>query len=117
MRLAERSLSAEQFVALDTLRREIDVAGASADPLTMADREEALIDWLEEHGVGNAWRIAPPLAAAGVDVAWCERAAEVLEGGTLEPGLDWVAGTLSTRALLDRDEGVDRRASRRWSTP
>ncbi len=99
-RLAERSFSAEQFVAIDTLRREIDIAGASVDPLTMADREETLIDWLEEHGVGNAWRIAPPLAAAGVDVAWCERAAEVLEGGTLEPGLDWVAGTLSTRALL-----------------
>ena len=99
-RLAERSFSAEQFVVLDTLRREIDIAGASADPLTMADREETLIDWLEEHGVGNAWRIAPPLAAAGVDVAWCERAAEVLDGGTLEPGLDWVAGTLSTRALL-----------------
>ena len=26
------------------------------------------------------WVIAPPLAAAGVDVAWCERAAAVLDG-------------------------------------
>jgi signal transduction histidine kinase len=51
-------------------------------------------------GVLNAWRIAPPLAAAGVDLDWCERATQVLTADTLEPALDWVAGTLSTRALL-----------------
>lgn len=98
--LAERSLSAEQFVAMDRLRREIDAPAAGTDPLAVADREEALFDWLGAQGVDDAWRIAPALAAAGVDIAWCERAAELLEGGTLEPGLDWVAGTLSTRALL-----------------
>ena len=62
--------------------------------------EEALSDWLDAHDVDDAWRIAPPLAAAGVDVDWCERVAQVLDGDTLEPGLEWVAGTLSTRALL-----------------
>ena len=29
-----------------------------------------------DHGVERDWVIAPPLAAAGVDVAWCERAAD-----------------------------------------
>ncbi len=100
VRLAERSLSAEQFVAIDALRREIDAATASLDPLAVADREEALSDWLDAHGVDAAWRIAPALAAAGVDIAWCERAAQILDGGTLEPGLEWVASTLSTAALL-----------------
>ncbi len=56
-----------------------------------------------------AWRIAPALAASGADVAWCERAAEVLHGGTLEPGLEWVAGTLTTGALLaDMKESTGR---------
>jgi signal transduction histidine kinase len=100
VRLSERSLLAGQFVALDALRREIGPSGAGLDPLALADREDVLSTWLDRHGVDDAWRIAPALAAAGVDVAWCERAAEVLGGDTLEPGLEWVGSTLSTRALL-----------------
>jgi signal transduction histidine kinase len=100
VRLAERSLPAEQFIAIDTLRREIEAGAASVGPLAAADREEALADWLETHGVTGAWDIAPPLAAAGADIAWCERAGQILGGGTLEPGLQWVASTLSTAVLL-----------------
>jgi signal transduction histidine kinase len=99
--LAERSLPADRFVRLDALRQEIDVSPtATADPLAAADREETLSTWLDAHGVRDAWRIAPPLAAAGVEVDWLERAADVLEGDTLEPGLAWVAGIVSTQALL-----------------
>ena len=98
--LAEGSLSAEQFVAIDALRCQIGAATASLDHLAVADREEALSDWLDAHGVDAAWRIAPALAAAGADIAWCERAAQILGSETLEPGLEWVASTLSTAALL-----------------
>jgi signal transduction histidine kinase len=98
--LAQRSFPAAQFVELDALRREIDAPATSTDPLALADREEALSSWLDAHGVEGGWRIAPALASAGVDVAWCDRAAEVLEGDTLSPGLEWIASTLSTAALL-----------------
>ncbi len=98
--LAESSLSREQFVALDRMRRDLDGATVTIEPLDMVDREEAISDWLEARGVVNAWRIAPPLAAAGVDVDWCVAVATILSPDTLEPGLDWVAGTLSTRSLL-----------------
>ena len=98
--LAERSFSAEQFMALDELRREIDPSSASVDPLAVADREDALLTWLDAHHVDAGWRIAPALALAGVEIAWCERAAAVLGAETLGPGLDWVGGTLSTAALL-----------------
>ena len=64
---------------------------ASTAPLSVADREDALSDWLAAHGVERDWFIAPPLAAAGVDAAWCERAAAVVGGGSLEAGLEWVA--------------------------
>jgi signal transduction histidine kinase len=100
VQLAERSLPADRFMELDALRREIDVSSTPTDPLTVADREETLSTWLDAHGVRDAWRIAPPLAAAGVDVDWFERAGVVLAGDTLEPGLAWVAGIVSTRALL-----------------
>jgi signal transduction histidine kinase len=100
VRLAERSLPADQFIALDALRGEIGAGAADGSPLAVADREEALGDWLEAHGITAAWDIAPALAAAGADIAWCERAAQVLGGGTLEPGLAWVASTLSATALV-----------------
>jgi signal transduction histidine kinase len=68
--------------------------------LELSNLEDALSEWLEAHEVDAAWRIAPALASAGVDIPWCERAAEVLEGATLEPGLEWVVSSLSTSALL-----------------
>ena len=98
--LAERSLSSEQFTALDALRREIGPADPT-DALALADREDELIGWLDERDVEDSWRIAPPLAAAGVDIAWCERAAAVLDEDTLGPGLDWVSGVLTTMTLLN----------------
>jgi signal transduction histidine kinase len=100
VRLAERSLSAEQFLAIDAMRQELGGPAADVGPLELADREEALADWLEAHGATAAWDIAPVLAAAGADVAWCERAGQILEGGTLEPGLEWVISTLSAPVLL-----------------
>ena len=98
-RLAHDEISAQQFSALDTLRREIEPQAAAEGPLALADREDALSDWLTGHGVEREWIIAPPLAAAGVDLAWCERAAAVLAGPALEPGLEWVASTFSAASL------------------
>jgi len=80
-------------------------------PLELADREEALADWLEARGVSAAWDIAPVLAAAGADVAWCERAGRVLGDGTLEPGLAWVTSTLSATVLLSELKEATERVS------
>jgi signal transduction histidine kinase len=99
-RLADEEISARQFTGLDTLRRELEPQAAVTGPLALADREDELSAWLTRHGIAREWAIAPPLAAAGVDVAWCERAAEALEGPALEAGLEWVASTLSVVTLL-----------------
>ena len=111
VRLAEGSLSARQFIGLDALRRELGAVTASVSPLALTDREEALADWLAGHGVTAAWDIAPALAAAGADVAWCERAGEVLDGGTLEAGLEWVASALSSAVLLSEVKEATERVS------
>jgi signal transduction histidine kinase len=110
-RLARDEISAAQFVALDELRRDVGAAPSAADTLEVADREDALSDWLSDHGVERDWVIAPPLAAAGVDPAWCERAAVVLEGSALEPGLEWVASTFSLATLLTEVKESTRRIS------
>jgi signal transduction histidine kinase len=110
-RLAEGSISADQFVALDALRREIEPLSASLEPLDLADREDALSAWLLGHGVERDWLIAPALAAAGLDAAWCERVAALLEGSPLEAGLEWVASSLSMASLLSEMKESTRRIS------
>ncbi len=110
-RLAARQISAQQFGALDTLRREITANTVPLGALALADREETLAAWLTRHDIVNEWEIAPPLAAAGADLAWCERAATVLEGPALEPGLEWVASTLAVTTLLSEIKESSRRIS------
>jgi signal transduction histidine kinase len=110
-RLAAQEISAQQVNALDMLRREITADAAALDALALADREETLASWLTRQGVVDEWAIAPPLAAAGADLAWCERAATVLEGPALEPGLEWVASTLAVATLLSEIKESSRRIS------
>jgi signal transduction histidine kinase len=111
VRLAHDELSAGQFAALDALRRELEPPAVDLDPLDRADREQALSSWLSRHGIEHGWTIAPPLAAAGADPAWCERAATVLEGPALGPGLEWVASTFSVATLLGEAKASTRRIS------
>jgi signal transduction histidine kinase len=110
-RLADGEISAAQFAALDGLRREVRSSANARDPVDVADAEQELSSWLERHGVAREWILAPPLAAAGVDLDWCERAAQVLPAAALEPGLDWVASTFSTTMLLAEVKESTRRIS------
>jgi signal transduction histidine kinase len=110
-RLAQGEFSAQQFTALDALRREIKPPAERPDPMDVADQEDALSTWLADHGVERDWMIAPPLAAAGLDVAWCERAASVLEQDALEPGLEWVASTFTVTTLLSEVKESTRRVT------
>ena len=75
-------------------------------------REEALGAWLAEHGVDEAWQLAPPLAAAGADVAWCERARRACSRARARARLDWVAEhAVATATLLGELKESTRRIS------
>jgi signal transduction histidine kinase len=104
-----QDISPEQFAALDALRSELKPS--DLDPLARADLEQALSTWLDRHGVARAWIIAPQLVAAGVDLAWCARAADVLQGPALEPSLEWAASTFAVTALLSEVKESTRRIS------
>jgi signal transduction histidine kinase len=106
--LAEGSLTAAQFVELDSMRRAV---GKGSSDTSLADREDELIEWLEDRDVTDSWRIAPVLAEAGVDVAWCEQVAEVLTASALSPGLAWLASTLSVTSILDEMQEATGRVS------
>ncbi len=110
-RLAQAELSAQQFTALDTLRREVEPQAAVRDPLALADHEEALSSWLDQPR--HRWRVddRPAARRRRGRLAWCERAATVLQGPALEPGLEWVASTLSAATLLAEIKESSRRIS------
>jgi signal transduction histidine kinase len=101
---------AEQLVALH--QEAIDgAAGRTAlDALDASDAEEALLEQLEDLGVPEPWRIAEPLAAAGVDQAWLQRVA-ALAGPATDAAVGWVAATLTAQGLAAELQESTRRMS------
>jgi signal transduction histidine kinase len=110
-RLAAEQLSPDRFAQLDALRREAQAGTPPADSLAEAELEETLGTWLADHDVPEEWLLAPPLAATGTDVDWCERVAETLPGPLLAPGIAWVASCVSLSGLLGEVKESTRRVS------
>jgi signal transduction histidine kinase len=108
--LAGKGISASQFVALDELRRSIDPSSAPTG-VALADLEEQLTDWLDEHDLDRGWVIAPALAGAGVAPEWLDRAAGSLPDDALQAGLEWVASSVTTAALISEAQNATRRIS------
>jgi signal transduction histidine kinase len=78
------------------------------DALDAADAEDDLRDRLEELGIPDAWRLAEPLAAAGVDDAWIRQVTE-LAGPAADAALRWVAASLTAHGLAaELEESTDR---------
>jgi signal transduction histidine kinase len=98
--LADKDITAQQFSALDGLRRELHPGPATGSALAVADAEEAVATWLEDHGVDEAWQMAPALVAGGADPTWCTKVEAALGADALRPGVSWVASALSVEAFL-----------------
>ncbi|HWF36532.1 MAG TPA: ATP-binding protein [Solirubrobacteraceae bacterium] len=83
-------------------------AATALDTLDAADAEDALLARLEDLGVEEPWRIAEPLAAAGLDQAWLDRVAE-FGGPATSTALRWVAATLTAaRLAAELEESTER---------
>src|SRR5215217_2437471 len=80
------------------------------DALDAADAEDALLERLEALDVAEPWRLAEPLAAAGVDQAWLEQVAAAA-GPATGAALEWVAATLTARGLAEELQESTRRMS------
>ena len=66
-------------------------------PLAQAEREEAIANWLEDHGLDPA--IADELAETEVTFDALHRLASAVDGSALDNGLRWVAAACSARSL------------------
>jgi signal transduction histidine kinase len=84
---------------------------SALDALDAADAEDEMLERLEEMGVPNAWRLAEPLALAGVDEGWLRRIQE-LAGPATPAALRSVAAAVAARGLVSElRESTERMSS------
>jgi signal transduction histidine kinase len=101
----------EEAAQLVELQQQAVARAASAtalDTLDASDAEDELLARLEALGVQEPWRLAEPLAAAGVDQPWLDRVSE-LAGPATDAALRWVAATLTAGRLAgELEESTER---------
>src|SRR5271166_2012188 len=103
----ERS-EAEQLVRLQQEAFHRGSSATALNALDAADAEDEVLARLEALGIKEPWRLAEPLAVAGVDEAWLDRVQE-LAGPANESALRWVAATLTAgRLAAELEESTER---------
>jgi signal transduction histidine kinase len=81
-------------------------------PLETSDREDAIADWLEDHGCHDGWQLAPTFVAAGLDTEWLDHVeAAVDDPDTLGSALRWLNYTVDTELLMNEIEDSTTRVS------
>jgi signal transduction histidine kinase len=73
------------------------------DPVSLSDREEILLNWLEDYGVKQAWKLAEPLAQGGVEVETLNQLMERWRNDSTElreMGLHWLALSFEVMSML-----------------
>ena len=113
IRLSRHALSPEQREMITHFEREAGqyTAAIPADPLAQSDREERITTWLEGRHVPDAWKIAPALADAGVDIPKLESLAAQVGDEVLSDALIRIASLLTISRLIGEIEASTKRIS------
>ncbi len=80
-------------------------------PPEAADREDVLTDWLEDHGIGQGWQLAPTFVQAGLDVDSLEQVAAAVDAEILPNAVGWLNYTIETELLMNEIEDSTTRIS------
>lgn len=117
--LADGTISPEALSSLVRLQERVaeQVAKSAAQHLSAletSDREDAVGDWLEDHGIDDGWDIAPTFVEGGIDIDWLERISAVSEelGSTsLEQAIRWINYTIESELLMNQILEASKRIS------
>jgi signal transduction histidine kinase len=114
LRLDRQTLSAEQRSSLADLEERV-LARAfqqrEADPLERSDREQALGDWLEQHGIADAWLLAASIADAGAGVDHLEKLPGKLPSEAIGDVLRRITASYQVSSMVDQIEDSTQRIS------
>jgi signal transduction histidine kinase len=92
---------------LETLGSEIMEGSFTSiflDTLERSDREDELVDWLEDHDVEDGFELAPTLVSAGLDAGRLDtltKGPDGLNDEALAGALEWLGATLNLATLAD----------------
>ena len=109
--LTRLSLSEGQMQLIDGLKARIASSQGvvEIDALDRNDREYEIQTWLEEHGLPDAWQLAPALVSGGWTLPSLSKVAEDFSSPALASVIRWLATGLLVYSLLDElDLGATR---------
>jgi signal transduction histidine kinase len=105
IRLARHALSIEQREMITRFEREAKHASSvSADPLALSDSEERITAWLELRHMPEAWKIAPVIADAGIEISNLEKLADQVGNEVLSDALSRIASLITISRLIEEIE-------------
>jgi signal transduction histidine kinase len=103
-------LSDAQLAALDAFRTVcLEPVRGVRSPIEHAEREEAIADWLAEHGVDTA--AAEPLAETAVTIDALEEIGRAVAGSCLQAVVRWTSAGCSVRRLASEIQDAATRIS------
>ncbi|MBS1829096.1 MAG: cyclic nucleotide-binding domain-containing protein [Acidobacteria bacterium] len=95
--LLASQLTATQLAAVDAVRTACSTPHPTRSPLDAAQYEEAITDWIGDHGLDPA--IAEGLLDTSVTIEALDQLAASVDGPALQPVLQWAAAGCSVRAI------------------
>ena len=109
--LGAARLTDQQFAAIDAVRAAClaKPEGGVLSPLQQAERENAIGDWLLDHGLDEA--IAGLLAETAVTIDALDQIASAVQGPALDAVLRWAAAGCSVRSIASEIQDAATRIS------
>jgi PAS domain S-box-containing protein len=104
IKVTEAGVGVEAWARLSERYRDFRARAKPAESLSaveLSDREDELIDWLEEHDVDRAWEAAPPLVGAGITVADLEDLESIVKNDAVDEVAQWLCAALAVQGLAD----------------
>lgn len=114
LRLCQHNLTTEQDAAIRAFENNAIEHTATANQLNsldQSDREDVVAAWLEEHGIGDGWKLSANLVEAGIEAVDLERISGDLEPSAFADVLARVNAQLAAAKLASEIKASTARIS------
>ncbi|MBC8122617.1 MAG: cyclic nucleotide-binding domain-containing protein [Gemmatimonadaceae bacterium] len=104
LKLHRQPMTEEQIAFLSDLYNRtttVALSGGQLDSIAQSEAEDEITEWLEAHEVADAWKLAPMLVSAGMDVGQLDEVTAQVTADCLECVLTWLETTLTGIKLLE----------------